>query len=283
MINVVIIGAPRSGTNMLRDALASLDEIGTWPCDEINYIWRHGNVNFPSDEIPVSQVTPAVIAYIRQQFETLHRRLKTRILLEKTCANCLRVPFVNQVVPAARYIYIHRDGIDAAVSAQARWTAALDLSYILKKVRFVPKSDLPIYGVRYVWSRFYRLFSQEKRLAFWGPKLNDMEYLLNHYSLIEVCAIQWQRCVEAAESAFADIPSDRILRVSYETFVHHPARELQRILDFLDCPYSETQINTAIVAISDQSVGRGRTALARHQLEQLEQLVGQTLERYGYV
>jgi hypothetical protein len=52
--NVVIIGVPRLGTNMLRDVLASRDEIGTWTCDKINYIWFHDNVNFSSNEIPVS-------------------------------------------------------------------------------------------------------------------------------------------------------------------------------------------------------------------------------------
>ena len=36
---VIIIGAPRSGTNMLRDILTNFEGIETWPCDEINYIW----------------------------------------------------------------------------------------------------------------------------------------------------------------------------------------------------------------------------------------------------
>ena len=43
----MIIGAARSGTNMLRDVLTSLDGVDTWPCDEINYIWRHGNIRWP--------------------------------------------------------------------------------------------------------------------------------------------------------------------------------------------------------------------------------------------
>ena len=45
--DVVIIGAPRSGTNMLRDVLTSLPGFATWPCDEINLIWRHGNRDLP--------------------------------------------------------------------------------------------------------------------------------------------------------------------------------------------------------------------------------------------
>ena len=35
---VIIIGAPRSGTNILRDTLTSLSNVGTWGCDEIPYL-----------------------------------------------------------------------------------------------------------------------------------------------------------------------------------------------------------------------------------------------------
>ncbi len=68
---VIIIGAPRSGTNMLRDVLTSFEKIGTWPCDEINYIWRHGNVRYPSDEIPRERATEPVKNYIRQHFQKI--------------------------------------------------------------------------------------------------------------------------------------------------------------------------------------------------------------------
>ena len=40
---VIVVGTGRSGTNMLRDALCVLPGFDTWPCDEGNYIWRHGN------------------------------------------------------------------------------------------------------------------------------------------------------------------------------------------------------------------------------------------------
>ena len=56
--DVVIIGAPRSGTNMLRDILSTFEGVATWPCDEINYIWRHGNMSYPSDEIPRELANP---------------------------------------------------------------------------------------------------------------------------------------------------------------------------------------------------------------------------------
>ena len=50
-------------------------------------------------------------------------------------------------------MFIVRDGVDAAVSASQRWSAALDLPYLAKKTRYVPVSDLPYYASRYAVAR----------------------------------------------------------------------------------------------------------------------------------
>ena len=281
--NVIIIGAPRSGTNMLRDVLTSFDGIGTWPCDEINYIWRHGNVRYPSDEIPADRATPTVSRYIQGRFEAIRKAQQAKIVVEKTCANCLRIPFVDRVVPNAKYIYIYRDGIDATGSAKLRWTAKLDIPYLLEKVRFVPISDLPYYGLRYFWSRVYRWFSKEKRLAFWGPKLDDMESVLEKHSLNEVCAIQWQRCVDAADRALASMPPERVIKVRYEDFVSRPDEELTRLLAFLDYDADTDAIKASVKGVSNKSLGKGRQALGDEEVNRLEALVGESLTRYGYL
>ena len=57
---VIIIGSGRSGTNMLRDIITSIDGFETWDCDEINPIWRYGNRDYPTDEIPISKLTPKI-------------------------------------------------------------------------------------------------------------------------------------------------------------------------------------------------------------------------------
>jgi len=280
---VIIIGAPRSGTNMLRDILTSFDGVGTWPCDEINYIWRHGNVRYPSDEIPTSHATPAIKKFIRQRFEMIAKTQNIDVVVEKTCANSLRVPFVNQIVPDAKYIFIYRDGIDAIGSAKLRWTAELDLSYILKKVRFVPIMDLPYYAVRYFWSRLHRLISRERRLAFWGPAFNNIQDILQRYTLNEVCALQWQCCVDNAEKAFSLMPDDKVIRVCYEDFVRYPERELKKILTFMQHEVPTEQITEAVKGVSSKSLDKGRKALGEKEVRHLESFVGETLERYGYL
>ncbi|HUT60609.1 MAG TPA: sulfotransferase, partial [Phycisphaerae bacterium] len=120
---IIIIGAGRSGTNMLRDMLTAFPGVGTWPCDEINYIWRHGNARYATDEFPPELARPRVRAYIRRAFDRLAARRGLSHVVEKTCANSLRVQFVRAVVPEARFIHIVRDGRDVAVSAVQRWTA----------------------------------------------------------------------------------------------------------------------------------------------------------------
>lgn len=281
--DVIIIGAPRSGTNMLRDVLTSLEGIETWPCDEINYIWRHGNVGYPSDEIPAEMAVPKVQSYIRRKFDSIAKKNNADIVVEKTCANSLRVPFVDRVLPDAKYIFIYRDGVDATGSAKLRWTAKFDLEYVLEKVRFVPKLDLPYYALRYFWARIYRLFSKEKRLAFWGPALKGMGDILKKHTLEEVCALQWQRCVELSEKAFANMPEDKVIRVRYESFVQAPEDELKRILRFVDKDVADESVRKAVSAVSAKSLGKGRKLLGTDKVKQLEKLVGDTLKHYDYL
>lgn len=280
---VFIIGAPRSGTNMLRDLVTSFDGVETWPCDEINYILRHGNVRHPSDEFGAEHATPEVKGYLLSTFEKFGKKFRAKILVEKTCANSLRVSFLNKVFPKAKYIFMVRDGIDATGSAKLRWTAKLNLRYILKKVRFVPKTDLIYYGSRYSWSRLHRFFSKEKRLAYWGPELNEMQDIVARHSLNEVCAIQWQQCVEKADEALNILPQNQVCRLQYETFVKEPKSELNRVLKFMGVEASEKQLEQAVLGVSAGSVGKGRQLLGNDEAQNLENLVGNTLCKFGYL
>lgn len=280
--NVIIIGAPRSGTNMLRDTLTALPGIETWPCDEINYIWRHGNLRYPSDEFSASMARPEVVNYIRGQFDDMARATKAHTLVEKTCANSLRVDFVDRILGDARYIYIRRSGIDVVASAQIRWKAQLDLAYVFNKARFVPPSDLPYYALRYFWHRVHRLTSKDQRLGSWGPRLDEMDEILAKYSLLQVCAIQWQRCVEAADSAIDRLPSGQVLEVSYEEFVVKPIEQMTKILTFLGVEADQSLLLKATREISPDSVGKGMDLLGADTVAKILPYLGAPLVRHGY-
>lgn len=282
-MKVILIGAPRSGTNMLRDVLASLEGVVTWPCDEINYIWRYGNRHYPSDELGVENVTLEIARYVNSCFDFISYKYGGKVVVEKTCANSLRVPFVDSILPDSKFIFIYRDGIDVVSSARGRWRARLDIPYLLKKIRFVPKWDIPYYGFRFFLAHIYRLFSSEGRVAFWGPALNNMQALLQKHTLNEVCALQWQQCIAKAEQAFAVMPPEKVVRVRYEDFVRNPLEELSRIIKFIELDIEPDRLAQAVEGVSSDSVGKGRKVLDREDVEKLEALVGGTLRRYGYL
>jgi hypothetical protein len=239
-------------------------------------------MSLDTDQFDKSMVTPKIKKYINKQFDQLSKKNNLDFVIEKTCANSLRVPFVDDIVPNAKYIFIYRDGIDAAGSAKKRWTAELDIPYILKKVRYVPLGDLPYYGLRYFWHRIYKLFSKEKRLALWGPQFNGLHDALKKYSLEEVGALQWKKCVDLSEEAFEDIPEDRLIRVKYEEFVTNPQTELKKILNKFKIDYTDKEIEEFTKDVSNKSLGKGRKAFNQDQTENITELIKDSLERYGY-
>ena len=229
----VIIGAARSGTNMLRDVLTQVHGIGTWPCDEINYLWRYGNAKYITDELLPKHATARVKNFIHKKFEQMAQEQDCRILIEKTCANSLRVPFVAEIFPNARFIFLIRDGRDVVASALKRWKSSLNLSYILKKARYIPYSDVPYYAGRYLGHRWRKIFSTSKSLPTWGPRYQGIDQHRKDLSLAEVASLQWKYSVSKSAEALEQIPQDRVLRIYYEEFVRNPSAILPAILNFI--------------------------------------------------
>jgi hypothetical protein len=279
----IIIGAARSGTNMLRDALVRLDGVATWPCDEINYIWRHGWASLPTDELLPAHATAHVRRYVRRAFRQVAQQTRAAWVVEKTCANSLRVAFVRAVLPEAKFIFLVRDGRDVVTSALKRWHAKFDVAYTLKKARFVPLGDLPYYALRFVRHRLHRLHSRERRLGSWGPRFAGIDELLATRSLADVCAEQWLRSVEQAAAGLASLPASQLYTVRYEDFVGRPGQELHTIARFLGVPAPSQRIAAIARNISTTSVGNWRAELDTSTIELIRGRLEPTLTRWGYV
>ena len=273
-----IIGAGRSGTNMLRDAICSLDQFNTWPCDEINYIWRHGNVKKEDDRFIADQINPSVKKYIQKQFDRLEKKYKTEFIVEKTCANTLKIPFINEIFPQAKYIFIVRDGKDVAASAKKRWKASLEIKYISKKAKFVPVTDLPYYGFRYLNNRLKKIFSKDQQLAFWGPIYPGMKDDLKKRTLAEVCAKQWKTCVETAYADLKHLEDDQVFFLKYEDFVQNPEDKINDILDFLGISLSQDKIAQSVKQVSAKSIGNYRANLSATEQEAVEKITQSTMD-----
>jgi len=257
---VVIIGAARSGTNMLRDMLSELPGFDTWPCDEINPIWRHGNRSWPDDEIPAWRVGRAR-AFIRQRFMRQWRRTGSpRHVVEKTCANSLRVPFVAEVLPEARFIRIVRDGADVVASAEGRWRGELELNgprYFAAKLRFAPVSDLPAIGLEFIANRVSMKLGHSKKLRAWGPRFAGFNEVIDQ-PLSEICALQWLACMARSDAAFAEMSEEKWMQLRYEDIVADPQDALRAVTGFLAAGQVGSEAIAASAVIVSPDAGRKR-------------------------
>ena len=268
---VIILGAARSGTNMLRDILSQIPDYGTWDCDEINPIWRHGNIDVSHDEFTADMASPKIKKFIRREFKKIAASQNVYNVIEKSCASTLRIPFINEVFPDATYIVIERDGRDTTASAMIRWKSKFELGYTLKKVKYIPKIDFPYYVFNYGLARIRQVFSKEKKMSFWGLRLKNMPQLLQQYTLEEICALQWRRAVEKCQEDLQTIPASRKYFLRYEDFVQHPEQGLQDVLKFLDV---EDTINVAglVENVSAKNIGKYAKQLTSKQISQIEKI-----------
>jgi hypothetical protein len=173
------------------------------------------------------------------------------------------VPFVDAVVPNAKYINIVRNGGDVVASAMKRWGAKLDLTYILKKARFVPVEDIPYYGLRYGTHRLRKLVSNTHALPTWGPIYKGMREDVKNRTLAEVCALQWVNCVDSSCMALSSLDRGRVLSLRYEEFVRSPVSKMKEVTDFLNLPVDSAVLKKSVCAVEDKSVGLGDRLLER--------------------
>ena len=279
---VIIIGAGRSGTNMLRDIITSIPSFETWDCDEINPIWRYGNQNFPTDELKPENASPKIINYITGRFHKIHRQTGAEFIVEKTCANSLRLAYIYRIFPNAKYIIINRDGRDVVTSAMKRWTSSFDFKYTVKKLRYVPLIDLPFYISKFGFNRIKRIFSKTESLSFWGPVYRGLEEQVKKDSLMEVCAKQWQECTESTLRDIHLIPEQNCFNINYEVFVKNPISEMTRLISFFKIDLSEDDKKELTKNVSSKSVGTYKKTFSNQETKTIINIIAPTLKKLGY-
>jgi len=257
MQNLFIIGAARSGTNVLRNVITSFDDMETWPCDEIDLVFRYGNRSKSDDRFTENQINDKSKTYIKSFFSSFQSLHPHATIVEKTCANSLRVPFLNSIFPNAKYIFIIRDGYDVVASAKKRWTSSVDITYLLKKLKFVPKFNIPYYLFMFIKNRFSQLTSSNNIMPKWGPVYPGLIDDIKNLSLDEVCALQWKNSVESAYNDLLEVGSEKSLFITYENLINNTVKVLNEIQNFLGNEWREDEIYTAASLVRKDKIGKG--------------------------
>lgn len=274
--HLFIIGAPRSGTNALRDLICKSSLFATWPCDEINYAWKYTNKSYPYDDLSITHLNKRVFNYLHRMFNRLECKHKgARYIVEKTCANCLRIPFVDGLFQDSCYIYIRRDPHDVLLSMLQRWRAPIDFSYLFKKFWYVPKGDIFYYLLNFLYLRFKQKFSSDNCLPSWGPRFNGIDSIRKNVSFTELCLNQWYKCCFSAESNLIKLQNKgvKVYFLDYNDFVENPYLSILDIYHFLACPVDTYALSLDCKFVHNNSVGSGLRNLDSSTLDFVDQFL----------
>jgi len=244
---LVILGAPRSGTTMLFQALSTHPDLWSLYRESQAII----NAHFPTAMVPggsvlvgAGDVDDATAEAMQREFfdavgnaEAAVRglgravpliarvrlsKLLTRLgshqkvapirIVEKTPDNCFRIQMIERVFPDAQFIYVVRDPRGSIASIYRGWTEESRFQ------RFELPPDFTIRGY------------DGKDWCFGLPP--DWERL-DGCSVMEICAHQWRLYNEYCRR---DLPTDpgRVLRVRYEDMADNPGPVLKEVARWAD-------------------------------------------------
>ncbi len=278
---IILVGAARSGTKFLRDILASGHGTAAVPYD-VNYIWRYGAERVADDVLDPAALTSKRRRFIQTSLRSLAKARNDDILIEKTVASTLRVPFVDAVFPDARYVHLIRDGREVTESAMRQWQAAPNWSALSQKVR-----DIPIQNLGYVgwfgWNFVKGLFSGRKGGKVWGPRFPGIDTMAEQGPLARVCAHQWLESYNRANSDLTNLANadSRVFTIRYEDLIRDDIA-LSKLVDQLGLPDKEN-----ILANFHNKVRPNQPEIWRNlppsDLATIDQILSPTLRELGYL
>lgn len=298
-----LIGAARSGTTLLGEQLLS-EHPEVIYLGEPDYLWQQALGYQPDDSLLTRDATNSTKRNIQNRFKKAIKDGKSSVIVEKTPSNCFRIPFINELFPRSKFIHLIRDGREVALSASKEWAAkksrALDSKELrelnmLKKIgktvleegefskRFQSFSDiyyLPKYGVKF--SNYLRRQFLGNDSIPWGPRFPGIRQVRKSFSLLETCAIQWERSVVAAESALGLLDEDRVFRLRYEKFIQEPFHYLTDICQFMGIATDEKLLKKMASKVVSRDTAKWKTVYSTEELDAVMNQISFTLKNLGY-
>lgn len=274
-----IVGSPRSGTKIFRDTLEAHPSVTTTdhPLEEI---WTTGQADVKHEEYNPDTITPDIRETVQRAFE--RKLTNTEFFVEKNVRNSLRIPYIRDIFPDAKFLHIIRDGRDAATSIRKRWQNPIDWNYYLSSRGLqLSLRDIFFYSFRLGGMLLKRIIQGRKHVDIWGPHYPGLTEDLKQRSLLEVSALQWKHCVEAARRD-GPVESDSYFELHYETLMTNPREVLDPLRDFMNLSSNEAWVSFAEQNFRPDSMGRWKKDLSDQELQQIEPIICDLLDDLNY-
>lgn len=249
---ILLLGNTRSGTTIVQQLVATHPEVTSWY--EPRTLWLYADPGRPHDEFDESDASERVKRYIRGRFLEFQRENGDRVVMEKTPANILKIPYVRAIFPEAHYLFIVRNPFSFISSVERKWQyRPIGKKGTRRRLKTTPISQWHHYAGRYIRDKYVRRFLGRKYLSLWGPRYQGIQEDVRKHDLLTVVARQWALCSRKAEEALAEFEEGRVLRFRYEDFVADPVTHLERI-----CAHCGLAMTDEMVKAAHESVDPDR-------------------------
>ena len=219
---VFVVGCSRSGTTVTFETLAAapvLRSLGYEIPQFWNSLWGPALNGWESEAAGAEHARGE---HRHAALRFYYQRLGAGRIVDKTCINTLRIPFLHALFPSAYFVFIQRDGRDNVSSMIDGWRQ--DAHFGL--TQFLGPSPVPVAingGEFREWSFFL------------PPGWRDY----NDASLEAVCAFQWLTANRLALEGSQRVPAAQWIHLRYEDLFERPVEMFAEVFERLGVPFDE--------------------------------------------
>ncbi|MEZ4869905.1 MAG: sulfotransferase [Caldilineaceae bacterium] len=277
---IILLGNTRSGTTIVQKVMGVHPDVAQWY--EPRTLWLCADPGRSHDEFDECDATARVKQYIRKQFLKFQQQHGNRIVMEKTPANILKIPYVRAIFPEATFLFIVRNPFSFISSVEMKWQRPVTHVGIRRRLQSTPVTQLHYYAGRLIRDQIYKRVLGRKYLQVWGPRYKGIEQDLKREEMLTVIARQWALGSRKAERDLAQFEEGRVLRLRYEDFVVDPIPDLERI-----CAHAGLTMTDAMVKAAKEWVKPDRQLKWQRfdprDLARILPELEEEMQRHGYV
>lgn len=276
---IFLFGNTRSGTGMVLKVVSAHPGVAKW--NEPRTLWLCADPTRPHDEFDESDATSKAKEYIRKQFLSYQKQHGNCIVMEKTPANILKIPYVRAIFPEAKFLFIVRNPFSFISSVELKWQRPIKRNGIIRRLKSTPITQLHHYAGRLIRERFEKRVLKKKYLSVWGPRYQGMDEDVKTLDRLTVIARQWAAGSRKSANDLAAFEPGQVLKFKYEDFVEDPVCQLERI-----CAHCGLEMTDEVVSAANELVKSDRQAKWRRfdpqDLARIVPEIEAEMQRHGY-